>query len=218
LEKLKIMERIITFLIVRIGIKFDAYKLKKLIDFGFIITEKIISNLKNLIPFYLDFYEEIVNSEVDLADISKNDHVLHIGCGSIPATSILLEKKIGPQITGVDNNLPSINQALKLLTMIKLSDKIKILYGDALNFPIEEYDLIIVSQGIKRYDRVLENISKSMKKNAKVIFRTSSDINGKLTVNDRFIEKIFSIKGIIPHRKNGLLITILLQKKLISNF
>ena len=149
-----------------------------------------------------------------MADISKNDNILHIGCGSIPATSILIEKKISAQITGIDNNLPSINNAIKLLKMIKLSDNIKILYGDALNFPVEKFNLIIVSQGIKQYDRALKYISKTMKKDAKVIFRTSSDTNGKMIPNDMFIKKIFSIKEIINHKKNGLLISILLQKKI----
>jgi hypothetical protein len=209
------MPQMISFLLIRIGIKFDAYKLKKLIDLVFIFIEKIITNLNKLIPYYLDFYEEIVNREIDMADISKSDNVLHIGCGSIPATSILIEKKIGAKITGIDNNIPSIKQAIKLLKRINLSDKINILYGDALNFPVKKYDLIIVSQGIKQYDRALKYISKSIEKDARVIFRTSSDINGKLTLNDKFIEKIFSIKDIVAHRKNGLLISILIQKNLI---
>ena len=83
----------VNFILKKIGIKFDAFKLKKTVDFGFVIVEKIIVKLCKLQTFYLDFYKEMVDTEIKLASISKDDKILQVGCGPIPATSILLAKK-----------------------------------------------------------------------------------------------------------------------------
>ena len=69
------MLRIIDFFLQKIGVKLNPYKLKKLIDFGFIFIEKTIVNLDKLYPIYFDFYNEMIEKEIILADISKNKKV-----------------------------------------------------------------------------------------------------------------------------------------------
>ena len=132
------MLKIIDFLLKKIGVKLDPNKLKKFIDFGFIFIEKIIVNLDKLYPIYFDFYDEMIKNEIILADISKSKKVLHIGCGPIPATSILLVKKSGVHVTGIDKNPRSVNQARLCVIKTGISDKIQIENKDAKNFSIEK--------------------------------------------------------------------------------
>jgi len=212
-EDIKIKSKLVRFLLEKIGIKLDAHKLKKFIDLEFIIIEKIVVRLEKLFPFYLDFYKEIVENEITLGNISKNDKVLHIGCGPFPATSILIAKKTGDQVTGIDISYHSVTQALRLISKFKLSDKIKIKHSEAMNFPVNLFDLIIVSQGIKPYNETLKFIARSMKSDARVIFRTSSTTSGELVDRDLFLKEIFSVDRIVAQKKNGLLVSIILHKK-----
>ncbi len=207
------MVKFIGFLLNKIGVKFNAHKLKIFIDKGFIIVEKIITKLIKLIPFYLDFYEEILEKEIILADISKNDKIVHIGCGSIPATCILITKKTNASIIGIEKNEHSVKHAKQCVSQLNLSDKIEIKLSDASDFSIKNFDLIIIAQGITPYREILEKISKDIKKDARVVFRTSSKISGEFSENDLFLKDIFKIDKMVCHKQNSLLISILLQKK-----
>ena len=208
------MTKIIDFFLERISVKLDAHKLKPLVDIIFIFSEKIIVKLEKLLSFYLDFYETMIENEIKLANICKNDKILHIGCGAIPATSILLVKKTNADIVAIDKDLKSVEQAKMLLSKIGLSDKIRIIYADASNFPIKIFDLIIVSQGIKPHDIVLKKIAKNIDNKNRVIFRTSSTYDKKLSPKDLFLENIFIINDVVSQEKNGLMISVLLSKKI----
>jgi len=164
MRKLKIMLKLIQFFLENLSIKFNNNKLKKLIDLNFILVEKIIVKLNKLLPFYLDFYDDMVKNEISLADISKDDEVLHIGCGPIPATSIIIARKTKAHIIGIDNNPASAKHASILISSQDVSDKIQIVHADASDYSLENFNLIIVSQGVKPYDKILKRISADMKK------------------------------------------------------
>ena len=204
------MSKIVEFFLENISIKFDAHKLKKFVDLGFVLFEKIIAKLSKLFVFYLDFYDDMIENEIILASISKNDEILHIGCGSFPATSLLLAKKTKAEVTGIDNKKSSVKQALKIVKNQIFSEKIQIVHADALSFPLNTYDVIIISQGVEPYAKILKNISKNLKKNGRVIFRTSSTSEGNLKENDMFLNDFFKVDDIISQKKNGLLISALL--------
>lgn len=204
----------VSVIIEKIGIKFDNHKLKKYVDFAFVLAEKISVKLTKFLPHYLEFYEKMVDNEVVLANISKTDKVLHIGCGPIPATSILIAKKTGANVTGIDHNFYSIKQAIACLEQLNFSDKVEVRHAEAGIFPIKQFDLIIVSQGIKPCDTVLDHIAKSMKSGARIIYRTSSTDDGKISKSDMFIKDIYTVSKLFPQKQYGLLLSILLLKKI----
>lgn len=208
------MSRMISFLMERISVKFEAHKLKIFIDLGFIIIEKILVKFQKFHPLYFDFYDEMTENEIDLANISKDDKILYIGCGPIPATSILLANKIGAQVTGIDNNSRSVKQAISCVLEYGIGDKVQIKHSEANHFTIEKFDVVILSQGIRPYKKLLKHISHSMNSDARVIFRTSSSPTGEIAKNDLFLKDIFKIGKMVAHKKNGLLVSIMLFKKL----
>ena len=212
-ENNKTMSPMVSFLTEKISVKFNFHKLKKFADLGFIIIEKILIKFKKLHPLYFDFYDEMVENEIKLANISKNDKILHIGGGSIPATSILLTNKIGAQVTIIDKNLRSVKQATSCISEYGVTDRIQIKHAEAKKFPVDKFDVIIVSQGIRPYRDLLKHVSQSMKADARVIFRTSSSPSGEITPNDLFLKDIFKIEKIAAQKQNGLLLSILLLKK-----
>ena len=213
MEVNKITSKLVRFLLEKIGIKLDAHKLKKFIDLGFIIVEKILVKFWKLYPLYFDFYDKMTKNEIKLANISKDDVILHIGSGPIPATSILLAKKVGAQVISIDNNIRSVKQAISCVSEAGVADKVQIKYADANSFPADKFDVIIISQGTRPYKELLQHISQSMKDDARVIFRTSSTPTGELSQNDIFLNDIFKIDKIVTQKKNALLISVLLLKK-----
>jgi hypothetical protein len=94
-----------------------------------------------------------------------------------------------------------------------LSDKIKVIHSDAKFFSANEFDIIIVSQGVKPIKKILRFIEKSMKDDVIVIYRTSFSPTGNISKKDLFIKDIFNIKKMVAQKKNALMVSILLVKK-----
>ena len=155
----------------------------------------------------------MIENEIRLANITKDDIILHIGCGSLPVTSIALAKKTGAKITSIDIKHKSVKQAQLFVSKYNLSNQIKIIHADANHFPMDEFDLVLLSQGIKPHKEILAYVSQSINPETRVIFRSSSEINGEFSQNDIFLKDIFKIVKIVNNKKNGLLISILLNKK-----
>jgi hypothetical protein len=189
------------------------FSLKKLTDWMFFISEQILLRLIKLLPLYINYYEDIIDNEIKITKISKSNNVLHIGCGSIPATSILIRKKTGANVTGIDKYLRSIKDSILCINKIDIKNKIQFKHENALNYPIENYDLIIFSQGVEPRNNVIKIISKTMKKNTIVIFRTFSTPEGNLAPEDIFLKDLFKFENMIKHKKHGLLSSIILLKK-----
>lgn len=208
------MVKLVDFFLGNISVKLDVNKLKPVVDIIFVYSEKIIVKLERLLPFYLDFYENMVENEIKLAKICKDDKILHIGCGSIPATSILLVKKTNANVVAIDRDLESVEQAKTLLSKIDLSDKIRVMHADALDFSMKDFNLIIVSQGIQPRDIALKKIAKNIDKKTRVIYRSNSTYDRRLAQGDMFLKDVFTVKDIVHQEKNGLMISVLLSKKI----
>ncbi len=216
MDKPKFQSKLLKFILEKIGVKLDTHKLKIPVDFSFILVEKVVIKLDKMLPFYLDFYRDMVDKEISLGKITSKNKVLHIGCGPVPATSILIADITNANVTGIDKNNQSVIEAKSFVSKLKNKNKISIIHGEADTFTVKEYDVIVFSQGIRPYRESLEHLSKEINPDTNLIFRTSSDINGKIKKNDFFIKDIFNIKDITYHEKNGLLISILLNKKVLN--
>lgn len=187
-------------------------KLKKITDYNFYILEKIILHFNRFIPFYFKFYEEMVNEEIKMADISSNDKILHIGCGPIPATSIIIAEKTSAQIKAIDIDYNSVQKAKKVIKQYIKSKNIDIKNADGANFPISDFDIILVSDGVNKLYKILYSIGVSSNKNVKVIFRKTILDNKNYNLERDDLPKFFKIKEIKTHKSYGNLSSILLLK------
>jgi len=216
--KLKLsVSKIIQFFDHKIIIKMDCHKLKFFIDIVFITSEKIFSKFNILLLLYIDNYMESIQNEIQLANISGNHKILNMGCGSIPATCILIAKETNAKITGIDKNLKSVKCAKIIISKLKLDDKVEIKHSDAMNFQLNDFDIIIIANGINPYYDVLEHVAKNMKDDAIVIFRTFSHCKGELASKDYFLNNLFILGKITSHKKSSSLISVLLYKKRKKN-
>jgi 2-polyprenyl-3-methyl-5-hydroxy-6-metoxy-1,4-benzoquinol methylase len=212
--KLKLSaSKIIQFFEHRLIIKMDCHKLKFFIDIVFTTCEKIFSKFNILLQLYIDNYLESIRKEIQFANISGNHKILNMGCGSIPATCILIAKETNAKITGIDKNLKSVNRAKIIISKLKLDERIEIKHSNALNFHLNDFDIIIIANGINPHYDVLKHVATNMKDDAIVIFKTFSHYNGELESKDYFLNNLFILGKITSHKNSGSLISVKLYKK-----
>lgn len=197
---------------INISKKLDISILKKFIDYIFKKIEDIIINLEKFIPIYLSYYEDLIYEEIKLANISKISNVVHIGCGPIPSSSILVAKKTGANVTGIDKNPIAVKKALNCISKFSLIEKINIKNAEAADFAIKDFDVILISHGIDKIEILLNNLSKTMKNDAIVILRTFSSNQEDLSEKDSFLKDIFKVDKIIKHPNHGSVLSVKLLK------
>lgn len=121
------------------------------------------------------YYTKSIGSEYRreyrVFDISKEDKVLHIGSGAFPLTEITLAETIGTTAVGIDKSLRAVKSANDAIHEKNLHDKIKIDHGNGISYPIEEFDVIIVSSCASPMIEIVEHIFKAAKNNSKIIVR-----------------------------------------------
>lgn len=156
---------------------------KNLHDRMFIMLEKF---LKPFHRAYINLYEKMTLEEFQMVDIDKESKILHIGCGPIPNTLIILAKNFPAYYTGIDKDEEAVRIARKIVKKYGL--EISIEKGDALDYPIGEFDIIIISFGVEPKEKVFDRIRVESKKNVKIVYRKQWD----------FMDAIYGRKDFLP--------------------
>ncbi len=164
--------------------------LKKILDKLYYIYEIISINISFFAILYLKFHKPSVKKEIQMAGLKKQDKILHIGCGAIPYTSIILTNELDTSIVGIDIHQNVVDKASDFLKKLKKSNKILIKVGDGKNFDISSFNVIILSYGIKRQDLVLKHVFESEEKGTKIILRRP------ITESNNYIDDIIEKYGI----------------------
>ena len=115
--------------------------------------------------------------ETNMFDILKSKKIIHIGCGTYPATAITLAKMNCKNIVAIDKNARAVKLANKIINKKKLNGTITVKKGDGRNYPIEQFDTIIVSSVIFPKIEVLKHIFKTASPNSKIIIRELSEVS-----------------------------------------
>lgn len=149
--------------------------IKKFLDSLYFKLEVFFSRISFLSWAYIKFHELSVKKEIELAGLSQDDKILHIGCGAIPYTSIVLARKTNACITGIDNKSQIVDVANVYLKKHNLLDKITIERGDGNTYDASKFDTIIISYGIACPDTVLKHVISSIKDGAKIVLRRSAE-------------------------------------------
>ncbi|HEC89802.1 MAG: hypothetical protein DRN12_03080 [Thermoplasmata archaeon] len=180
--------------------KFQVDSLKNLMDYIYVIVEKLIVPFDIFHQLYLEFYDDLVEKEVKIASIKYTDRVLVIGCGSLPATSILIASKTNSTVVSIDTDYNAIEKAKRIIKNHGLEDKITCVHGDGISYPLEDYDVIFLLYGIKQQKEILKYVSNNMKEEARVIYRTTDDVLENVVGGERWLSKFFIVKTFVQSR------------------
>jgi len=109
--------------------------------------------------------------EYESFNIKPTDRVLHIGSGSFPLSEMILSKMIDTKVIGIDKNLKSIIIAREIIKRRGLDNSIDILEGDGTNYPLKDFDIVIISSCAQPKIPILKHIFQDIDREIKVILR-----------------------------------------------
>lgn len=197
-----------------IGSKLKLGSLKFFMNISFVFFEKIAFKFPIISSIYLDMYEEIVEKELSMINPSKEDSILVIGSGTLPATPIIIARKTNAKITAIDIDENAVKEARKYIKNLNLEENINLVQGNGVNFSLIDFDIIFVLYGMRQQKEMIDNISKNIKQSTKVILRTILK-DGKALIDDKYLDlsEYFVIDKNVQSQCFGIVDSILLKKK-----
>jgi len=197
----------------RIGKKITTNALKNIMDLLFILFEKVGCKFEIISEIYLKMYQEIATKEVTMAKISSQDRVLVIGSGSLPATPILIVQNTHAQTTSIDKDCSAVNEATSYVKNHHLGQILTIECADGLQYPLEQFTVIVVLYGVKQPSEMLSHLAKRINQNTRVVYRTITDPHGKVMDKTLDLSTYFHIKDHVHSETLGSFDSFLLMKK-----
>ena len=186
---------------------------KGFMDLMFIILEKVGSKFQVVSALYLDLYREIVSKEVGLLQLTKNEKILVIGGGSLPATPMLIAMTTGARIDLIDKDPEAVATGQQFIRTYHLEDKLKLINANGLRYPMATYNVIIILYGVKQPEKVLEYIASQVSEKTRIILRVITDDKGIIGDKTLDVTKHFIIKGRVRSTTLGSFESLMLQKK-----
>ena len=197
-----------------IGSKLKLGSLKFFMNISFVFFEKIAFKFPKISSIYLDMYKEIVEKELSMINPSKEDLILIIGSGTLPATPIIITRTTNAKITAIDIDENAVKEARKYIKNLNLEENINVIQGNGVNFSLIDFDIIFVLYGMRQQKEMIDNISKNITQSTKVILRTILK-DGKAIIDDVYLDlsEYFVIDKYVQSQCFGIVDSILLKKK-----
>lgn len=194
--------------------KIKPGSLKKVVDLFFRVFEKTAHNFDFITKEYIDVYEDMIEKELKLIDKSNNISVLIIGCGSLPATSIVIAKKTSSENVSIDIDKSAVVSAKKIIKKRDLSDKIKIKHVRNTDYPVKDFDYIFLLYGVKKQEEIFRHIFEKGKSDVKIIVRShSDDFKNVFSFKNFKVLNHFNIVEKVKSEVFGPVYSFLLEKK-----
>lgn len=119
------------------------------------------------------YYRDVVEREIELADITDKDHVLCIGGGICPFSAILFHQLTGAKVTVIDNNSDCVPKARRVISRLGLDSYIKVLCQDGKNESTNyaDYTVVHLALQISPLERVFYQAQQHAAQGAKILIR-----------------------------------------------
>ena len=156
----------------KISPKYKTAPFKNMMDYLYVLFEKIGCKIDIVVKYYLEMYDEIIEKEINMAKISKEQQILIIGSGSIPATPLLISQKTKAKIVALDCDLNAVKNSSNLLKNKYPSQNIEIQLSDGKEYTMKNFDYIFVLYGVKKQKETLKKIYQKINKETQAILRS----------------------------------------------
>jgi len=158
--------------------------IKTFLDRLYYVYEVFSHHLPLFAEAYVKFHEPSVKKEIAMLQLSSSDKVLHIGCGAIPYTSIVMAREIGAQVIAIDHKSRVVKLSTYYIKQRKLLDLVTIKKEEGKTCGVSGFDVIIISYGIANQDVVLQHVIDSSKAGSRILLRRSTAKNHAALVNE----------------------------------
>ncbi len=147
----------------------------------------LVTKSSNCFWFFIDYfsckldgfarlYEQLIQKEYTKESaritLSPGSKVLHIGCGAYPLTAVTIAQMFDVKhVVGIDRSEEAVHFAKNVVHRKQLDHRITIERGDGRTYPVESFDVIIVSSCSWPTIDVLEHLIHTAKKRSRIIIR-----------------------------------------------
>lgn len=146
--------------------------IKKTLNFYWFIFDMFAYKFKKIGDMYYNkFIGTAYRREYADINISKSQKVLHIGCGVFPLTEMTIVSSTGAQVVGIDRNKKVLPAARDIIARKQINGKIQVVYGNGVNYPVDGFDVIIISSCATPILQILDHVIHDAKDNAMIIIR-----------------------------------------------
>ena len=116
------------------------------------------------------FYSDMVDREIEMADLSSEDRIAHLGCGAFPFTAFELARR-GWELSAVDCDEKALNKAEKLSQQYEFANKIDFIHGLCQEIDYSSFDVIWISYNVRPGKECLFRAVETMGSSGKIIYR-----------------------------------------------
>jgi len=186
------------------------------LDYKWICIEWLVSRfamMENITKKYSNYRNKIVDEELNMCTITANDRILVIGCGPFPYTAIALAQMTKAKIVVIDKSWRIVRLASSVIHRKNLHHKIMIEHGDGINYPLDNFDVIIVTITIWPIDKILVHIFQEMKPRTRLICREIDNDVEEVLKNSKLLD-MYTIKASMKHPAGDKYKSLFLQKNI----
>ena len=177
------------------------FSIKKITNLFWEVVDRLSYNNDRIAKAYEGYIGKGYKNEYETFNLTNGSKALHIGCGAYPLTEITLAKELKINVVGIDKNKNAVDLARNIVKRKNLEEKIKIEHANGTIFPVDGYDLIIISSCALPKLQILDHIFKKAKKPSRIIVR---ELDIALTTVSKFIKQYKDIEfEKITHSKPG---------------
>ena len=135
---------------------------RKITCYKFSLLEFLALKIKPVYNLLMSWRKPVFIKEVKMAKVTSKDKVLLIGGGILPSESMIITKETNANVVTIDNNKSACKHAEAFIKKRGLSDKIKIVYADGVEFPVSNFDVVFIAISVWPIDTVFKNLSKNL--------------------------------------------------------
>jgi 2-polyprenyl-3-methyl-5-hydroxy-6-metoxy-1,4-benzoquinol methylase len=180
---------------------------RKLLCFLFYVLELFSVRSHVIHRIYDKWIGDIFVDEFHMAQVTAQDRVIHIGCGSLPTMSILAAKEAKATVVAIDTDEKAVQRAKQYIAKQGFSHYIHVELGDGASYPLGSFDVIFIATNVTPVDAVFCNLASSMKPEVRIICRDLGFGVLHLLGNQEFAS-FFSIKATQVHQRSSSLLII----------
>jgi len=149
------------------------------------------------------YYQNIIQNEISLANITNNDHILCIGGGICPFSGILLHQATGAKVTVIDNNKNCVSKAGQVIRNLGLYEQMHVYWqdGGSSALLLSEYTVIHFAMQVCPMDYVFSKVKKHAKPGTKLLVRLPKKYLGSMY--SCLPEPLQTCRTFISHKKAG---------------
>jgi len=117
------------------------------------------------------YYQDVIQKEIVLANITAKDHILCIGGGICPFSAILFHQLTGAKVTVIYNNENRVPKAKEVITRLGINEKVRVFHQDGKDITFANYTIVHLALQVSPMEQVFNAVEQQIVPGTKLLVR-----------------------------------------------